>query len=424
MDISPPPAASVFLSDSLFRVAGIHPSAGLPVAGGEVARWLLERVPGIAREVEFFDELCWRLVGDGVRLWRATLHFGTLHPQIGGLAVRWWRDRKITEEIHIAHGADATDEYLKSPIRGVIEHGIPFRRRLDTDSDAYPLLRDIRAAGGAEYLALPLNPVFRRYPVATWTTDHAGGFDDAEVTATEAVIPPLAAIVEARALRRINADLLDTYLGPAAAQRVLAGQVLRGQGEVLNAVIMAADLRGFTALSDRLDAHEMIALLDDYFETITSSIHERRGEVLKFIGDGVLAIFPTGDEGDFTSVSVRALAAATTGLAQLDRINEVRRRDGQAEIRIGIGLHLGEVIYGNVGGRDRLDFTAIGPAVNLAARLEGLTKRLMRPLVVSQAFAAACPARLVSLGFHPVRGFSEPEEVFGLPEQDRLNEVG
>ena len=179
---------------------------------------------------------------------------------------------------------------------------------------------------------------------------------------------------------------------------------------------MATDLRGFTALSDRLSGAAMIALLDEYFEAVTGAIHERDGDVLKFIGDGVLAIFPVGEEGDFTSIAVHALDAGRTILARLDERNVMRRAAGLAQIRIGIGLHLGEVIYGNVGGFDRLDFTVIGPAVNLAARLESLTKRLMRPLLTSQAFAAACPLPLASLGYHPVRGFSEPEEVFGLPE--------
>jgi adenylate cyclase len=257
--------------------------------------------------------------------------------------------------------------------------------------------------------------MFGRWPVATWTTDRKEGFRDGDIAALEAVTPALAATVDARVLRRLTVNLLDTYLGAAAARRILAGRVHRGEGEGLNAVILASDLRNFTALSDQLDGAAVIGLLDDYFDAIAGAVQRRGGEVLKFIGDGVLAIFPTGDEGDFTSTSVRALDAATAALGDLDRINARRRAESRTEIRIGIGLHLGEVTYGNVGAADRLDFTAIGPAVNLAARLEGLSKRVMRPLVVSQAFAAACPRPLVSLGFHPVRGLSEPEEVFGLP---------
>lgn len=402
---------------SLFRIAAVHRTPPVPIAGDGITDWLLTKGPRIAREVELFGELCWRLVGSGVGLWRATLHYGTLHPQIQGLAVRWWRDREITEEIHIAHGAILTSEYTKSPIRPAIERGIAVRHRLDDGEAAgYPLLESIRRTGGTDYLALPLNPMRGRFPVATWATDRPGGFAEADIAALHGIAPALAAIVDTRASRRVSTNLLDTYLGIEAGRRILAGQVQRGQGEGLNAVIMATDLRGFTALSDRLSGAAMIALLDEYFEAVTGAIHERDGDVLKFIGDGVLAIFPVGEEGDFTSIAVHALDAGRTILARLDERNVMRRAAGLAQIRIGIGLHLGEVIYGNVGGFDRLDFTVIGPAVNLAARLESLTKRLMRPLLTSQAFAAACPLPLASLGYHPVRGFSEPEEVFGLPE--------
>jgi adenylate cyclase len=157
-------------------------------------------------------------------------------------------------------------------------------------------------------------------------------------------------------------------------------------------------------------------LLDDYFDAIVSPIQENKGEVLKFMGDGVLAIFPAEDDEDFAPSSLRALAAATQGLERLAAVNQSRRERNQPELRTGIGLHLGEVIYGNVGAADRLDFTVIGPAVNLASRLEGLTKRLLRPMLFSSAFARVCPRPLVSLGFHPVRGLLEPEEVFGLSD--------
>lgn len=415
MDDSLVPAATALPGGSLFRVAATHPSHGRPIGGGNIANWILGAADRGESDVKFLDELCWRLVGDGIPLARATLHFGTLHPLIAGLAVRWSRTRSVTEEIHITHGADTTEEYLHSPIRATIERGENFRRRLDGHDAEYPLLAEIHAAGGTEYVAIPLNRFLDRWPVVTWTSDRPGGFAEAHLAALESVVPALAAIVDSRAARRVSADLLGTYLGPEVSRRVLAGHVRRGEGVALNAVIMATDLRGFTALSDRLDGAEMIALLDDYFDAIASPIHERQGEVLKFIGDGVLAIFPTGEEGDFTTTTARALDAATAGLARLGAINAGRREAGRPDILVGIGLHLGEVIYGNVGAADRLDFTVIGPAVNLAARLEGLTKRVMRPLVTSQAFAAACPRSLVSLGFHPVRGFNEPEEVFGLP---------
>jgi adenylate cyclase len=314
------------------------------------------------------------------------------------------------------HGSEATDDYLHSPIRGTIERGIPFRRRLDLHTSEYPLLTRIRQAGGTDYFALALNPVSRRFPVVAWATDRSGGFRSADIAALEAVNPALAAIIETRALRQIRDNLLDTYLGPQAARRVLGGQIRRGQGERLRVVIMASDLRDLTGLSDRLPPEEMIELLDEYFETISWSVRAHGSEILKFAGDGVLAIFMADDHQDFAPAAPHALEAATEALEHFETINTARKGRGQIAVRTGIGLHFGEVTYGNVGAIDRLDFTVIGPAVNLAFRIEGLTKRLLRPLLTSRAFAEICPAPLASFGLHPVRGLHQPEEVFGLPE--------
>ncbi len=372
--------------------------------------------PQIESGFELFDELCWRLLGDEVPLWRAAFHTGILHPQIRGIGVRWLRDRNIVEDYRILHGSEDTEEYRLSPIRATIERGTPFRRRLDHPVPEFPLLERIRRAGGTDYFALALNRTYRRFPTVTWATDQPGGFGDEDIAKLEDINPALAAIAETRAERRISTSLLDTYLGPQAGRRILAGQILRAQGERMRAVIMMTDMRNFTGLSDRLPGNAVIELLDDYFDAIVSPIQENKGEILKFMGDGVLAIFPAEDDEDFAPSSLRALEAAMQGLDRLAAINLVRRENETAEMRTGIGLHLGEVIYGNVGATDRLDFTVIGPAVNLASRIEGLTKRLWRPLLTSAAFAEICPHPLVSLGFHPVRGLLQPEEVFGLPD--------
>jgi adenylate cyclase len=413
---SDPAALPALSGEELFRVEGVFSGLAAPIPGGDLTRWILREGPHIDNEVEFFDELCWRLVGDGIPLWRANLHIGTLHPQIRGFGARWWRERKITEEYRVLHGSRATEEYRKSPIRATIERGVTFRRRLVEEDGEYPLLAKIHNAGGRDYFALPLNRTLQNYPVVSWTTDRPQGFDAADIAALEEINPALAAIVETRAVRHISANLLDTYLGPLVGKRVLAGQVRRGQGDRLPAAVMITDLRGFTGLSDRLPGEAVIALLDDYFDAVVSPVQERRGEVLKFIGDGVLAIFPAEDDRDFAASAGRALAAATETLARIEAVNRTRRDGEQSEFRAGIGLHFGEVIFGNVGASDRLDFTVIGPAVNLASRIEGLTKRLLRPLLTSRAFARICPQRLVSLGFHPVRGLNQPEEVFGVPD--------
>jgi adenylate cyclase len=402
--------------EELFRIEGAYTGLGAPIRGGRVDRWLLTESPQVENGIELFDELCWRLLGDDVPLWRATLHVGTLHPQILGIGVRWWRERKIVENYRILHGSEDTDEYRLSPIRQTIERGKPFRQRLDRPLPESPLLERIRRAGGTDYLALPLNRTFRRFPVVTWATDRPQGFAAPDVAKLEDLNPALAAIVEAREARRISANLLDTYLGPQAGRRILAGQIKRAEGERMRAVIMVTDLRNFTGLSDRLPGDAVIALLDDYFDAMVPPIQEAGGEILKFMGDGVLAIFPADDDEDFAPASLRALAAATQGLDRLAATNRERAESAQPELRCGIGLHLGEAIYGNVGAADRLDFTVIGPAVNLASRIEGLTKRLSRPLLTSRAFAEICPQPLVSLGLHPVRGLYHPEEVFGQPD--------
>jgi adenylate cyclase len=409
-------AATRRSGEDFFRIEGTYCGRGTPIPGGQVERWILGKGPRIDSDVELFDELCWRLLGDDIPLWRANLHIGTLHPQIRGVGLRWWRERNVIEEYRILHGSELTDEYLHSPIRVAIERGTPFRHRLDKDTPEYPLLTRIRQAGGTDYFALALNPVSRRFPVVAGATDRPGGFSPADISALEAINPALAAIVETRAMRHIGVNLLDTYLGPQAARRVLAGQIRRGQGERLRVVIMTSDLRDFTGLSDRLPPREMIELLDDYFETISSSVGAHGGEILKFAGDGVLAIFMAGDDQDFAPAALHALEAATEALERFETINKARRERGQIGVRTGIGLHFGEVTYGNVGATDRLDFTVIGPAVNLAFRIEGLTKRLLRPLLTSRAFAEICPRPLISVGSHPVRCLHQLEEVFALPE--------
>jgi adenylate cyclase len=402
--------------EDYFPTEGAYSGLGAPLRGGGIGHWILTEGHRLESTAEFFDELCWRLIGDGVPLWRASVHAGTLHPQIRGLGLRWWRDRRLVEEYRIMHGSEASEDYRRSPIRATVEDGVRFRRRLDGGALEFPMLEKIRSLGGTDYFALPLNLQSRRFPAVTWATDRAGGFSDDDLRALEEINPALAATVDMRAWRRTSANLLDTYLGPQAGRRILAGQILRAEGDRLRAVIMISDMRNFTGLSDRLPGEAVIELLDDYFDAVVPAIQERRGEVLKFLGDGVLAIFPAEDSEDFAPASLRALEAAQHGLARFEAVNARRRGRDEVEFRAGIGLHLGEVIFGNVGAADRLDFTVIGPAVNLASRIEGLTKRLLRPLLTSSAFAQICPRPLVSLGQHPVRGLDTPEEVFALPE--------
>ncbi|HZT52339.1 MAG TPA: adenylate/guanylate cyclase domain-containing protein [Stellaceae bacterium] len=389
-----------------------------PPAVSDTIRWILTEGRAFPTIRRFISALCRRLLDQRVPLWRVTIYAATLHPQIRGFGWRWWRDRGVTEEVRVAQGVELTGDYQQSPLRRVIETGVPLRRRLDAAAQEYPLLAELHRDGGTDYLAVPLNQVGRRFPVLAWATDRPGGFAAADLDLLEAIRPAVAAVVEAAVVRRTARSLFSIYHGRHVGDRVFDGQILRGSVDLLRAAVMATDLRGFTGISDRLPGDEVVQALDEYFEMVTQAVHAQGGNVLKFIGDGVLAIFDA-EEGEDAAAADAGLAAARALIRHLDARNAGEGR-ARVPLRAGVGLHLGTVMYGNVGAPDRLDFTAIGPAVNLAFRLEDLTKELRRPVLASRAFAAAASSALTPLGPQPIRGLSEYEEVFGLPEHGAL----
>ena len=363
----------------------------------------------------FMHQLCQRLAARGLPLWRASLYAGTLHPQTRGLGWHWTRDRPLAEEVSIAQGVERTATYRDSPLRGAIEKGVAFRERLEGTTSGFPSLRTVAAEGCTDYLALPLSKLGPDHCVVAWASDRQGGFSDGDVALLEQIRPALAAAIEAVVVLRTARSLFDIYQGALVGPRILDGQIRRGQVEPLRAAIMAADLRGFTSLSDRESPQVVIEALDDFFGHVTDAVQAGGGHVLKFIGDGVLCIFETANRRD----AEPARAALAAGRAILARLAQ---RTKEPALRAGIGLHLGTVMYGNVGGESRLDFTVVGPAVNLAFRLESLTKSLGRPLLASHAFAEAVDQGMKPLGLHPIRGLSAPEEVYGLPEHDPPHE--
>ena len=382
----------------------------------DLTRWVLTQGHRTADGAELLGGFCRRLVEGGIPVWRATISFATLHPQLLGFSLRWRRDRGAVEETRLEHGITETSTYLESPLVPVVERGETVRFRLEREAiERFPLLVELHAEGATDYFACPLTFLNGWHQAASFSSDRPGGFSEADIEALTAVLPALGVVVEAQAMRRLTGNLLDTYLGRTIGRHILNGEVQRREGQQRRAVLMATDLRGFTNLSDHLPSADLIELLDDYFDVVVSPIHAAGGEVLKFVGDGLLAMFPLND-GAAAHTAETALAAAQDALARLDRINLTRHEAGRRTIHFGIGLHVGTVIYGNVGAADRLDFTAIGPAVNLVCRLESLTKRMGRPLLVSSDFAELCRRPLVALGFQPVRGMGEPAEVFGLPE--------
>lgn len=401
--------------DEIRVVDSEYKGEGRPIAEPDLARWILLQPRAPWSTTRFIDALCWRLLGNGVPLSRVSLFTNTLHPQIDSLGWRWWRDRAVTEEFHFERGLENSPGYADRPIYRVIEQGVSLRRRLEVDRSEFPLLADLAAQGATDYLAAPLSRLVRRYAAVTWTSDRPGGFRARDLAVLEDIRPALAVVMEANTVRRAARTLFSIYLSSEIGERIFDGQVERGKVQHMRAVVMASDLRNFTNLSDRLPGEVVIRALDDYFEYVAVAVNAAGGFVLKFVGDGVLALFPTDVQGEAAAVS-RSLDAARAIVARLEEHNAALGTRSQSWLRAGVGLHIGDVMLGNVGSHDRLDFTAIGPAVNMAFRLEGLTKSLHRPVLTSRAFAELADVPLHSLGFHPIRGFLDPAEVFDLPE--------
>ncbi len=384
-----------------------------------IASWLVEHGGRRCSAEALVDELCRRLVAAGVPLFRVSVGFRSMHPQLFAHNIRWVRGAGATE-IRRPHGIEDTAHYRNSPV-ALIHQGQPaFRRRLDQDPDAsrYPVLQELRAEGGTDFLALGLPFSTGQINYVSWCTDAAGGFTDEQLAILTDLMPLIAQRLELEAAHSASETLLATYIGGDAASRVLDGTIRRGQGATIRAAIWFCDLRDFTAMVDARPQAEIIATLDDYFECMARPILDEGGEVLKFIGDAMLAIFSIDDLG-LAQCCPAALRAAVKGQEGLSLLNDQRRADGLAALEVDIALHLGEVMYGNIGAADRLDFTVIGPAVNEVTRVEGLCRSLGRKLLASAAFAHECSCagmELVSLGRHHLRGVAEPKEIFAPAE--------
>jgi adenylate cyclase len=381
-----------------------------------VAEWLIDGARSAPEAGEVLAQLCHRLLACGIPLWRVAVFVRTLHPDIPGRAFVW----RPGEEVQVRM-ADfelfESEEFRNSPVAGVHERGVAIRRRL-ADRDCpmdFAVLGDLVAEGITDYLASPLVFTNGAVHVATWTTRQPGGFTDAQIAGLETITTPLARVAEVRALRREAINLLDTYVGHEAGARILEGQIRRGHVEAIHAAIWLSDMRGFTAAADRLPLETLIDLLNRYFDCQVPAILEGGGEVLKFMGDGLLAIFPI-DGADPGSVCERALAAALNARERISAMTAPAGLAGGDGIRFGLALHVGQVLYGNIGGGKRLDFTCIGPAVNLAARLEKLAGKLGRTIVASGDFAVRCPGALLPIGEFQVAGFSAAQTIFGMDE--------
>ncbi|TMJ67933.1 MAG: adenylate/guanylate cyclase domain-containing protein [Alphaproteobacteria bacterium] len=377
----------------------------------EVADWLIDGARSAPQPVQVLAQLSERLVACGIPLWRVAVFVRTLHPQVMGRRFIW-RPGTGVEVSEAPFELLESADFLENPIAHVYATGQALRRKL-ADPDCavdFPVLSELRAEGITDYLALPLVFTDGAIHAVTCTTRQAGGFTDAQIAGIEAIITPLARVAEIRALRRMASTLLDTYVGHDAGERILAGHIRRGDIEEIHAAIWLSDMRGFTALADSLPPSVLIDLLNRYFDCQVPVILEHGAEVLKFMGDGLLAIFTIA--GDETEVCERALAAARRAQANVATLSDA----AMPGLRFGLALHVGEVLYGNIGSGNRLDFTCIGPAVNCAARIEKLTSQLGRAILASGEFARNCAGEFTPLGGFRLAGFSAPQLVFGLED--------
>ena len=382
---------------------------------------------------ELFDGFCQRLVLGGLSLWRASAAMRTLHPQWGGYSYLWRRDLNAIEPSQFDRDNENSQVWLTSPFAYLIGQaraeggsGDPWRhlRRRLTGPEAqldFPVLEELADDGATDYFAQivrfgPEGDASRGTGIAySFATDRREGFGEDDVTLLRAVLPALSLAMMAHAGHTIASGLLGAYLGDDAGRRIHAGAVERGSVERIHAVLWFADMRGFTKLADSTPGLEVIELLDEVFETLTAPLRSRGGQVLKFMGDGMLAIFPLPAETQAKTCR-DAIEAAREAMHTLDRVNRARAEAGKPIAEVDLALHIGEVLYGNVGAADRLDFTVIGPAVNEAARIETLCEPLGRKVLVSAEFAAAAGScnGLQPLGHHWLRGVRERRAIYGL----------
>jgi adenylate cyclase len=382
----------------------------------QVLDWLAGGALSGAQSQDVLAELCERLLACGVPLWRVAVFVTTLHPDVMGRRFLWQAASGVTTS-EALHELRDTDDFRKSPFNTVYETRQPLRRRLaDQNCPAdFAVLNDLRAEGVTDYAAFPLLFTDGSIHVVTWSTKEPGGFSAGQFADVESVIAPLARVAEIRALRRTAGNLIDTYVGHQTGERILAGKIRRGYIEAIRAAIWLSDMRGFTTLSEQLPPQALIERLNVYFGCQVPAILDRGGEVLKFMGDGLLAIFPIGTDADAGEVCRRALDCAYEFRARIAALPQTG--ESKDAIRFGLALHVGEVMYGNIGGGNRFDFTCIGPAVNLAARLEKVASKLGETIVASADFAGHFPDEFRSLGEHSVAGFAAPQAVFGLARQ-------
>jgi adenylate cyclase len=387
-----------------------------------LASWVTNAGLAGKSEPAMLTGFCERVLAMGIPLKAAGVFVDTLHPVHEGRMFRWRRgqgEATLAEYGRTKEDDAAYERWRRSPFFRLLETGGSVLRTPVTEVTAaeFPVLADLLSEGLTEYMALvnrfaaggiigDMDCVY-----SSWATDAPGGFSDAQVATLQRLKPFLALAIKSASLARIAGTLVETYLGRDAGRRVLGGKIARGVAEPIDAVLWFSDLQGFTRITDTAQPAHIIPLLNDYAEVIVSTIHAHGGDVLKLIGDGVLAIFPAETRAPACQ---QALAAALAARAGVGTLNARRIAEETPTTDMYLGLHVGEVFYGNIGSHERLDFTVVGPAVNEVSRIAALCRSVDQPLLMSQAFAASLevPQRVVSVGRYALRGVGRPQDLF------------
>ena len=393
----------------------------------EIDRLIRELLETAARSddpADLINLACNGMIGLGLPLRRLSVGIQTLDPTIRAVSYVWLRSTGLTRLTtpHVP-GPDGDLPYRLSPIYALVQDGLTQRHwRLDRGEGCaeLPLLQELRGEGATSYFMHIVRfggEIAAAVPgvAIAIATDRPGGFTDGDLSLFVALMPAMGLASCRYMLARVSSSILGVYLGDRTARRVLAGEVRRGTGRAIEAAILLADLRGFTSLAGREPSARVVAWLDQHLEAIGEAVAANDGEVLKFLGDGLLAVFPVEDEIDDGEACRRALAAAEQALAATAELNARRRAAGEPELGLDLVLHFGEVVYGNVGAARRLDFTVIGPTVNEASRIEALCGELGRPLLLSETFATRCGRTTTNLGRFALRGCAGETEVHELP---------
>jgi adenylate cyclase len=379
----------------------------------DVLHWLTNDTRDERFLDNIFAELCLRLQRAGVPVKRATLHLMIVHPQWLGSRIMWADGMREAELRRVDYDVRERSDYIDSPANELHDGAAEVRENLERDpalSRKHAFYDRMRAKGLTDYVAWPLYHTLGKRHIVTFATGQPGGFDDAHIAGLLRLLPVLALVSEIRMKNRLARTLLETYVGSHASELVLAGATRRGSGTTVRAAIMICDLRDFTRISDNWPRDDVIDLLNGYFDAMSEPVARHGGEILKFIGDGLLAIFPLSN----ASACANLLHAVAEARRAMINLNQKNGETGREPLNYGIGIHVGDVMYGNIGSQTRLDFTVIGPAVNMASRLETLTKQLGRTVLLSRAFADFVNSDfdLERVGEYPVRGFSDPIELF------------